>query len=659
MHSQNNSFNNISESFIDKWQQITDLLAKLIGIPAALIMKKENEFMEVFITSNSEGNPYHVGDKEHWHGLYCETVIKTQRKLLVPNALKNTNWDKNPDIKLGMIAYCGFPINFPNGTPFGTICVLDNKENPFSREHEQILWQFKNVIELDLGLIQSINLKESHNSIQQLLSQNIELEKAKRIAKEKEKQLTESERFHKEILSNISDAVFLTDLDYNFTYICPNVQFIFGYQIDEVIEMKKISRLIPEITGLDQSKLQRQKEITNYECWVKDKSGDFHTILITAKHVTIRKKEILFACRDITKRKDFEQALKESEIKLKTIINTIPDFLLHFDKNGKCLSHYQSETNICKPSDDLIKKSIFDIFDQALADNFLLKISEAIHKGYSELYYEIDGNGSNYYHAKLSKLNGNEVIIIIRNITELKEIENNLIKLNASKDVFLSVLAHDLKNPFFSLLGYSELLLDNIHKFDLETIEKQVAIINEVANQTYYLLEELLMWSKSQSGTLVINKQDINLREICNKILVLLKNQVEAKNISMDCLVNKNIILSADINMLQIVLSNLISNAIKYTYPNGHIKILAEKRQKSVTITISDNGIGISKKDIQKLWEVSEHFTRKGTSNEEGTGFGLIFCKEFIEKHDGEIWVTSEPGKGSDFKFTMPLSTRQ
>ena len=134
-------------------------MAELLALKAALIMKTENEFMEVFVLSNSENNPYRVGDKEKWYGLYCETVIKTQNKLLIPNDAKDAQWDKNPDIKLGMIAYLGFPINFPDHQPFGTLCVLDNRERHFSLHEEKLLQQFKNVIELDLALIQSFNMK--------------------------------------------------------------------------------------------------------------------------------------------------------------------------------------------------------------------------------------------------------------------------------------------------------------------------------------------------------------------------------------------------------------------------------------------------------------------------------------------------------------------
>jgi signal transduction histidine kinase len=182
MHKKKNSFDNLPDWLITKWQEITDLLSDLLCVPATLIMKTENEYMEVFISSKTENNPYNVGDKEKWYGLYCETVIKTQEELLIPNALIDKNWDKNPDIKLGMVSYLGFPINFPDNQHFGTICVLDNKENQYSENAKKLLLQFKNVIELDLALIQSFELKtkELTSSIveqqSEILNKNKELE---------------------------------------------------------------------------------------------------------------------------------------------------------------------------------------------------------------------------------------------------------------------------------------------------------------------------------------------------------------------------------------------------------------------------------------------------------------------------------------------------
>lgn len=140
---------------LDKWQQIADIIAELIGVPAALIIRLVESDIEVFVSSKSDGNPYNIGDHEHFYGsgLYCETVIKTNNKLLVPNALTDDEWKSNPDIKLNMISYLGYPILLPNGEPFGTICVLDSKENAFSSTYESLIENFREVIQFQLELI--------------------------------------------------------------------------------------------------------------------------------------------------------------------------------------------------------------------------------------------------------------------------------------------------------------------------------------------------------------------------------------------------------------------------------------------------------------------------------------------------------------------------
>lgn len=181
--------------FIDKWQGITDLLAKILDVPAALIMKTDNDYMEVFLSSKSEANPYHRGDKEQWDGLYCQTVIQTQRELLVANALKDQQWMSNPDIKLGMISYYGLPLNFPNGEPFGTICVLDQTENNYLEEHKQLIRQFRDVIELDLAIIHSLEITlniSQKELIDNLLGQNENLKREGSKSKALEQELTQS-----------------------------------------------------------------------------------------------------------------------------------------------------------------------------------------------------------------------------------------------------------------------------------------------------------------------------------------------------------------------------------------------------------------------------------------------------------------------------------
>ena len=238
---------------------------------------------------------------------------------------------------------------------------------------------------------------------------------------------------------------------------------------------------------------------------------------------------------------------------------------------------------------------------------------------------------------------------------KIQQKNNELEKLNSDKDQFLQILAHDLKNPFSSIMGFSDLLLKNVHKYDINRIEKQLLLLNKATHNTFNLLEDLLLWSKAQSGKLPIEAKNIMLSKIFSEIINNSKAQADEKNISINYLETENINVFADINMLKTILRNLVSNAIKFTNENGHINIYTEKKQKSVIIIVSDDGVGIDENKLPNLWNFTYSISTNGTANEKGTGLGLLLCKDFVEKHGGKIWVESELGKGSNFKFTIPI----
>jgi len=225
-------------------------------------------------------------------------------------------------------------------------------------------------------------------------------------------------------------------------------------------------------------------------------------------------------------------------------------------------------------------------------------------------------------------------------------------KLNTDKDRFMSILAHDLKSPFNALLGLSELLAKNINKYDSEKIESFVSNINKLAKNTYELLQDLLMWTQSQSGKINFEPKELVLKAFCTEVIEALKPVSNAKNITINLAAADDITLFADTDMLKTILRNLVSNAIKFTNIGGQIDILAEYNPENVTITVSDNGIGIKP---DKLFDAAQLHSTVGTNNEKGTGLGLLLCKDFVEKHGGKIWVESEEGKGSNFKFTLPI----
>jgi signal transduction histidine kinase len=229
-----------------------------------------------------------------------------------------------------------------------------------------------------------------------------------------------------------------------------------------------------------------------------------------------------------------------------------------------------------------------------------------------------------------------------------------LTKLNKDKDKFMSILAHDLRNPFNNLLGFSQILVKNLRKYDIDKIEKQVTVINREANKTFNLLQDILLWSRAQSGKIVFNPCCFNFNKVCVSIVEQSISRAQTKNITLTSTVPSQLNLYSDINLLKTVMRNLISNAIKFTNNGGTITIDAKTQENEIVVSVSDTGVGVAKNILPDLFNIAKDNTTKGTNKEDGTGLGLQICKEFIEKMGGEIWVESILGKGSTFYFTIP-----
>tara|TARA_R110002049_G_scaffold2052_1_gene14788 strand:- start:3592 stop:4983 length:1392 start_codon:yes stop_codon:yes gene_type:complete len=226
--------------------------------------------------------------------------------------------------------------------------------------------------------------------------------------------------------------------------------------------------------------------------------------------------------------------------------------------------------------------------------------------------------------------------------------------LNQTQNKLFSIIAHDLRSPFINILGLSDLLMDNIKDTDPES-EKCTELINSTAKNTLNLLDNLLNWAKSQTGELGFSAEKINLSKVILHILELKMSQAQAKNISLIFSPTIDIELFTDKNILGTILRNLITNAIKFTNYGGQIEVVATTDQYQVEISISDNGVGMSEETIRNIFDLSTNVTLPGTANENGSGLGLVLCKEFVEKLGGRLWVESEVGIGSNFKFTLPL----
>lgn len=265
-------------------------------------------------------------------------------------------------------------------------------------------------------------------------------------------------------------------------------------------------------------------------------------------------------------------------------------------------------------------------------------------RDYGRPFYDLDNTFLGYIGSCY------DVTDNINNELKLKE-------LNATKDKFFSIIAHDLRDPIASTLGIAELLYKNIGDFNQENIENLIKLLKNSTKNTYTLLENLLEWSMNQTGKIKVEPIKINFLNICSEVVELLKENANIKNIKINYFSGEEIYLYTDIYMLKSTLRNLISNAIKFSNQNSQINIFAQISEdvNFATITVSDNGVGIDKETQKKLFDITQKHSTRGTANEKGTGLGLIICKELIEKNKGKIWVESELGKGSDFKFTLPL----
>jgi signal transduction histidine kinase len=252
--------------------------------------------------------------------------------------------------------------------------------------------------------------------------------------------------------------------------------------------------------------------------------------------------------------------------------------------------------------------------------------------------------------------------MIIRDISErklaekkIKDKNEELQKINSEKDKFFSIIAHDLKSPFNSIVGFSSFLSEQVKARDYANIGKYAEIIHESSIRAMELLKNLMEWSQAQTGRIVFRPNIFDMVSLIEKNAHFYDDIAEQKAITLKLVLPALLPVYADEAMINTILRNLISNAIKFSYPSSEIIISAEQLSKDLVISIKDSGIGLSGDSIQKLFHLDENQSTPGTQNEKGTGLGLILCHDFVSKHNGKLWVESESEKGSNFKFSIPI----
>jgi len=486
--------------------------------------------------------------------------------------------------------------------------------------------------------------------------------------KSAEKNLKELSSKQEKMISNISDVIAIMDKSGVITYKSTNIKRHFGWSPEELIGKSGFYNVHPD----DQSKLEKEfglllineKNIVSEEFKYRCKDETYKYVQLTAKNM-IQDPHInglLLNYRDITAKKKALDRLIDNEIKYRTLFEYSVDIVCILDLKGKILD---------------INKAGLDLFEYSREE--LLKMNVA------DFIYEEDKEKSKSYFEKLNKegfyklyegrivtkagkirwiqVSSSEIIIdgikigsqdVIRDITEEKEVLDELKDLNVTKDKFFSIISHDLRNPFISIIGFSELLMENINSKQFDNMQEFATIINETAIHSNKLLTNLLDWSNLQRGTFSNKLEPLLLHDLITEAYELHDGNALQKGINLIVNIAEDLSVFADKNMTTTILRNLISNAIKFTKAGGTIKLEAIVVENVIRISVLDTGVGISEKDLQNIFKIESSFSTKGTLQEKGTGLGLILCKEFVGKQNGEIWVESELGIGSTFSFTLP-----
>ena len=388
-------------------------------------------------------------------------------------------------------------------------------------------------------------------------------------------------------------------------------------------------------------------------------SGDFSDA-INKMIIALRERQML------------SEQIMENENLFRTIFRTSPDGIVLCDLNHCIMNASNAAYRMLQITDENNGKMYFnDLIHTDDSDKFKWSIDSLLNGSSITVFAElriVPPNGINFWSEQNASLFldshgvAKGYIIIIRNITERKIAEAQLLQYtdimnesNVTKDKLFSIIAHDLRSPFSALLGTSKILVQETAKEDASVVKirKLSNILNDTVGRTYDLLINLLEWSRLQSDRLVVKPEELNMSNIIMDNVSIGQTMAMGKNIMLKYTTSGDYYLVSDKAIINTVLRNLISNAIKYTPQNGLVLISLVKKDDIYYISVKDSGVGISAENIEKLFGLNTIQSTPGTANEKGTGLGLVLCKDFVNKLGGDIWVESTYGHGATFTFSL------
>ena len=469
-------------------------------------------------------------------------------------------------------------------------------------------------------------------------------------------------------LNGISECLAICDLDNHILFANKSFLTTYCYNREKILGLSIEKLNSPKNKDFTCNNLLLATINGGWTGELYNKKNDGNEFLISLRTTLIKNDNevpiaYLYAARDLTEEVKTRQALKFAEQNYRKLFWELKDTVFESTPDGRLLDINPAGLELFgyDTIDELLNANVGRDFYVNPDDRkkFVSILEKDGHiKNWEFNYKKKNGNTGILLETAFAVKNESGKITsyrgILRDITEIKKAGQELQNLNASKDKFFSIIAHDLRSPFGSLLSFSEFLMEDIDELSKSEIKLFATKINESSQAVYKLLDNLLQWSRIQTDRIKCSPSEHKLKKMIEQCLEIMNNKAASKDIAIHNNVDDDIDIFADDTMINSVLHNLITNALKFTHNGGNVKISADKSNGMVAVTISDDGVGITDENISKLFCLDKQISTTGTANEEGTGLGLLICKELINRNGGNITVKSKEGEGTAFTFTVP-----
>jgi len=484
-----------------------------------------------------------------------------------------------------------------------------------------------------------------------------------------EKNLQERERFLTSILETTQDGFWVVDAGGRLTDINDAYRRMTGYTKEELeggLRIGDLDALEDRVTT--EARLARIIENGSelFETKHRRKDGSIFDVEVSASYLDLHGGMLVCFCRDISDRKSAELACRENEMRYRLLSDvTMEGIVIHkkgiiVDLNAALarLLGYEPQEILDKnildllvheQDRDIVRKNIVKEYARPYVVRFVKKNGEVVFVELEARNFEINGEIMRVAAVR-------DISERIKSEEEIRRVNAELRNAIAEKDMFFSIIAHDLKSPISGFLSLTKILVEDFEELTVKEVNRSLDALYASSVRIYALLENLLEWARVQQGLLTCSPSHFLLKGVVRASLDFTHSVADQKGVVLRDETPDDLIVCIDPPMIGTVLRNIISNALKFSNRGGQVRITARHDGDMVTVAVQDEGVGMDQHTLSMLFSLDNKITRPGTEGEASTGLGLILCKEFVEKHGGTIWAESSPGQGTTFYFTLPLA---